>query len=35
VNGLLQFATERDLTVKLLQLFTSADAGGGPDRAVG
>jgi hypothetical protein len=35
VNRLLQFATERDLTLKLLQLFTSAEAGGGPDRAVG
>ena len=34
-NRLLQFGTERDLTVKLLQLFTSADAGGGPDRVVG
>ena len=30
LQGLLQFAAERDLTVQLLQLATSADAGGDP-----
>jgi AmmeMemoRadiSam system protein B len=35
LRGLLQFAVEHDLTVELLQLATSADAGGAPGRVVG
>jgi MEMO1 family protein len=35
LRGLLQFAAGRDLTVQLLQLATSADTGGDPDRVVG
>jgi MEMO1 family protein len=35
LRGLLQFAIERDLTVEIRHLATSADAGADPDRVVG
>ena len=35
LRGLLRFGAERDLTVELLQLATSADAGAHPNRVVG